>query len=476
MALPQLDTIKALASSHFGVAVESAIPLPFSGSNRRYFRISVNGNTYIAVVGDDVEENKTFLYLTQHFAERGISVPGVVAVSGDMAAYILEDLGTRDLFSVITDSAVEPAEKARVLKIALEKLVEIQVDGAVGLDFSRCYPQASFDPTTVMWDLNYFKYCFLKPSGIPFNEALLEKDFEWFANMLAAGEEGYFLYRDFQSRNVMVSDSGKLVFIDYQGGRRGPLLYDVASFIYQAKAGLSDELRSELFEHYLEALSLKVTIDKAEYRERLKLFVLFRTLQVLGAYGFRGYFEHKPHFLQSIPYALQNLRKMLTHNVVSGTYLAEVLTALASKLFGYEQLSPFDGLTVEVWSFSYRRGVPDDLSGNGGGFVFDCRAVYNPGRLPELGSLTGRDAEVIRFIESSPEMGNFLADTNSLVTASVSRYLERGFSNLMLSFGCTGGQHRSVYAAEAMARGIKAQYPRVRVVLHHRELGITEIM
>ncbi|HUW05934.1 MAG TPA: RNase adapter RapZ [Williamwhitmania sp.] len=476
MALPQLDIINALALSHFGVNPTCVVPLAFSGSNRRYFRIEVSGKTFIAVVGDDIEENKTFLYLTQHFAAKGIAVPKIEAVSKDQSAYILEDLGKQDLFSIITDSEVEVATKTSLLKRALEKLVDIQIDGAEGLDFMRCYPQPSFDATTVMWDLNYFKYCFLKPSGIYFNESLLENDFLWLAQTLATSEGNYFQYRDFQSRNIMVRDSGELVFIDYQGGRRGPLLYDAASFIYQAKAGLSEKLKTELFEHYLEVLSAKVAIDKASYRERFKLFVLFRTLQVLGAYGFRGYFEHKPHFLQSIPFAIKNLNEMLRQQLLEGTYLAEVLSNLTLKEFGGEQLAAFNGLTVEVWSFSYRRGVPDDLSGNGGGFVFDCRAVYNPGRSPELGSLTGRDKEVVAFIESSSEMENFLDGANQLANKSVERYLERGFTNLMLSFGCTGGQHRSVYAAEAMAHKIKSHYPEVRVVLHHRELGIIETM
>ena len=443
MALPQLDIINALALSHFGVIPTSVVPLAFSGSNRRYFRIGISGKTFIAVVGEDVDENKTFLYLTQHFTAKGIAVPKIETVNHDQSVYILEDLGKRDLFSIITDPEVELVTKISLLKKALKKLVEIQIDGAVGLDFSRCYPLPSFDVTTVMWDLNYFKYCFLKPEGIPFNEALLEQDLSCFANMLIEESGDFFLYRDFQSRNIMVSDSGELIFIDYQGGRRGPLLYDPASLIYQAKAKFSPSLRAELFEYYLEVLSTRITVDKQKYRERFKLFVLFRTLQVLGAYGFRGYFERKPHFLQSIPFAIENLRQLLKQKLPQIPYLAEVLTNITLKEPTVEQLAVYSGLTVEVWSFSYRRGVPDDLSGNGGGFVFDCRAVYNPGRSPELASLTGRDKEVVAFIESSSEMANFLDETNKLVNKSVERYLERGFTNLMVS--CLKRDSRKAY-------------------------------
>lgn len=474
MALFQKDILDALSIQHFGKVADSIIPLPASGSNRRYFRMAFGSQSVIGAVGEDVDENRAFFYLTQHFLSKGLPVPQLLAISSDSLSYLQEDVGKNDLFAYITDSAVPENVREAKMRDALSLLVKFQVEGANGLDFSKCYPQQEFDATTVMWDLNYFKYCFLKPSGINFNEQHLEAEFVSLAQALTVGNQPYFLYRDFQSRNIMMRENGDLVFIDYQGGRRGPLLYDPASFIYQAKAGLSPEMRQRLFEHYLDALSTVLPISKAAYRTNLKLFVLFRTLQVLGAYGYRGFFEKKPHFIQSVPFALSNLNLLLAEGVLEGTYLAELLASLVSCGLGVEQLEPFEGLTVDVWSFSYRKGTPEDYSGNGGGFVFDCRAVHNPGRLPHLASLTGRDAEVIHYLGESKEMDQFLLNAKELVDASVSRYMSRGFKNLMVSFGCTGGQHRSVYSAEGMAHHLKQKFPTIRVVLRHRELGITE--
>lgn len=474
MALFQKDILDSLSLQHFGKVADSIIPLPASGSNRRYFRMAFGSQSVIGAVGEDVDENRAFFYLTNHFQSKGLPVPQLLAVSSDSLSYLQEDIGRDDLFTYITNSAIAEEEREAKMREALSLLVKFQVEGAKGLDFSKCYPQEALDATTVMWDLNYFKYCFLKPSGINFNEQLLEKEFVSLAQALTVGNQPYFLYRDFQSRNVMMRQNGDLVFIDYQGGRRGPLLYDPASFIYQAKAGLSSAMRHRLFEHYMDALGAIFPIDKAENRTQLKLFVLFRTLQVLGAYGYRGFFEKKPHFIQSVPFALSNLKQLLLEGTLNGTYLAEVLTSLVGCEIGNEHLEPFEGLTVDVWSFSYRKGIPEDYSGNGGGFVFDCRAVHNPGRLPHLASLTGRDTEVIHYLDESKEMEKFLLNAKEIVDASVSRYVSRGFKNLMVSFGCTGGQHRSVYSAEHMTFHLKQKFPTVRVILRHREIGVTE--
>lgn len=474
MALSQKDILDALSLQHFGKLADSIIPLPASGSNRRYFRMAFGSQSVIGAVGEDVTENQAFFYLTNHFQSKGLPVPKLLVVSSDSSAYLQEDISRSDLFSYITNGSIPETDREAKMREALSILVQFQIEGAKGLDFSKCYPQQEFDATTVMWDLNYFKYCFLKPSGINFNEQQLENEFVSLAHTLTVGNQPYFLYRDFQSRNILIRENGDLVFIDYQGSRRGPLLYDPASFIYQAKAGLSPEMRQRLFEHYLDALSTILPINKEAYRNQLKLFVLFRTLQVLGAYGYRGFFENKPHFIQSVPFALSNLKQLLSEGVLEGTYLAEVLASLVSCGLGVEQLESFEGLTVDVWSFSYRKGTPEDYSGNGGGFVFDCRAVHNPGRLPHLASLTGRDAEVIHYLGESKEMDQFLLNAKELVDASVNRYVSRGFKNLMISFGCTGGQHRSVYSAENMAHHLKQKFPAIRVVLRHRELGITE--
>ncbi len=474
MALKQKEILDALSLAHFGKLAESIIPLPASGSNRRYFRMAFENKSVIGVVGEDVDENRAFFYLTNHFRSIGLPVPELFRVSDDSLSYLQEDVGTHDLFSFITDPSILMAEREAKMREALSLLVQFQIDGGECLDFHKCYPQESQDKTTVMWDLNYFKYCFLKPSGINFNEQILENEFVSLAETLTVGDDNYFLYRDFQSRNIMMKEDGGLVFIDYQGGRRGPLLYDPASFIYQAKAGLSSDVRDRLFDYYLKELGERISINVPDLRRQYKLFVLFRTLQVLGAYGYRGFFEKKPHFIQSVPFALSNLKQLLAEGALEGSYFAEVLTTLVNKGIGVEQLEPFDGLTVDVWSFSYRNGIPEDYSGNGGGFVFDCRAVHNPGRLPRLASLTGRDAEVANYLGESTEMASFLQSANQLIEASVKRYLARGFRSLVVAFGCTGGQHRSVYSAEAIAQQLRQYFPSVRVVLRHRELGITE--
>ena len=474
MALIQKDILDALSLKCLGKTADSIIPLPASGSNRRYFRMAFGSQSVIGAVGEDVEENIAFFYLTDHFSSKGLPVPKILGVSDDSFSYLQEDVGTHDLFSFVTNKSIPEAEREAKLREALSLLVKFQVNGAEGLDFSRCYPQESLDATTVMWDLNYFKYCFLKPSGVNFNEQLLETEFVGMAKELTAQASNYFLYRDFQSRNIMMRENGDLVFIDYQGGRRGPLLYDPASFIYQAKAELPSDMRERLFEHYLDVLSHTISINKESCKVQFKLFVLFRTLQVLGAYGYRGFFEKKPHFIQSVPFALSNLNQLLSEGVMADKYFAEVLAALVNSGIGIEQLEPFEGLTVDVWSFSYRKGIPEDYSGNGGGFVFDCRAVHNPGRLPHLASLTGRDNEVVHYLEESTEMESFLKNAKELIDVSVKRYVARGFRSLIVSFGCTGGQHRSVYSAEKMALHLKQQFPMVRVILRHRELGITE--
>ena len=359
----------------------------------------------------------------------------------------------------------------KLLTRTMQDLARFQFKGAEGMDFGKCYPQPEFNRRSALWDLSYFKYCFLKATGTEFQEDRLEDDFERMADTLAQASPRAFMYRNFQSRNVMISQESPH-FIDFQGGRRGPVLYDVASFLWQAKANFPDNLRRKLAEVYRQALQAYCPMDAADFENQLRLFVLFRTLQVLGAYGFRGYFEQKPHFLESIPYAIANLQALLEEPYPEYPYLCEVLKTMA----GQKQFAAACNrrkLTVRVMSFSYRKGIPEDPSENGGGYVFDCRGVHNPGRYDRYKPLTGRDEPVIRFLEEDGEILRFLEHTDALVDAHVERYLERGFTHLQVCFGCTGGQHRSVYSAQHTAEHLHRKYG-TRVELIHREQQIRE--
>lgn len=341
------------------------------------------------------------------------------------------------------------------------------------MDFGYCYPLAEFNRRSILWDLNYFKYCFLKTTGLEFQENLLEDDFEHMADALLQIQPQVFMYRDFQSRNVMLRE-GKPYFIDFQGGRKGPFYYDVASFLWQAKANYPDSLRQELIDEYLDALQPYHTIGKEQFLATLRHFVLFRTLQVLGAYGFRGYFEKKAHFIQSVPYAIENLRQLLETDFPEYPYLCLVLRKL-TELPQFASVHNRRKLTVRVMSFSYKKGIPEDPSGNGGGYVFDCRAVHNPGKYEQYKQLTGRDKPVIDFLEQDGEILRFLEHVDALVDAHVQRFLERGFTNLSICFGCTGGQHRSVYSAEHVAHHLNEKFG-VRIQLIHREQHIEQTL
>ena len=462
-----------------GHAPETIEPLAGAGSNRKYFRLK-GCPTLIGVYGTSADENRAFLYMSKHFAGKGLPVPCVRIASTDGMAYLQDDLGDVSLFQAIAQgrqTGAFKAEETTLLKRAIRLLPRFQYEGAEGMDFSACYPQAEFDRRSILWDLNYFKYCFLKATGIDFQEGLLEDDFGHMATTLLAAPHDTFMYRDFQSRNVMVCN-GHPFFIDFQGGRKGPALYDVASFLWQAKARFPQELREELMQTYLDAARpYGNTDDGKQFRDCLRHFVLFRTLQVLGAYGFRGYFERKPHFLQSIPYAIGNLRQLLAQDFQEYPYLASLLRQLAvlPQFGGNPATTPEKAqLTVEVISFSYKKGIPRDASGNGGGYVFDCRAIHNPGRYEAYKQLTGRDEPVIRFLEGNGEVFPFLEHAEALADAHVQRFLERGFTHLSICFGCTGGQHRSVYSAEHAARHIHEKFG-VRLRLIHRELNAEQI-
>ena len=465
-----IEDLQHLYQTYTGVAAETITELPSSGSNRRYFRLTGTQNL-IGVYGTSIEENNAFLYMAAHFRKKGLPVPEVYCVSADKTCYLQEDLGDTLLFNAIEKgrtTSVFSEEEKELLRKTIRLLPAIQFAG----DFSHCYPQPEFNQRSILWDLNYFKYCFLKATGLEFQEDKLEDDFQKMSDVLLRSSSATFMYRDFQSRNVMIKDD-KPWFIDFQGGRKGPFFYDVASFLWQAKAQYPDTLKKELLEEYIDALCKYKPVDREYFFSQLHHFVLFRTLQVLGAYGFRGYFEKKPHFIQSVPYAIENLRQLLRDEYPEYPYLCSVLRELTELKQFKDELKKRQ-LTVKVMSFAYKKGIPDDPTGNGGGYVFDCRAVNNPGKYERYKPFTGLDEPVIRFLEEDGEIFPFLEHAYALVDASVKRYMERGFSNLSVCFGCTGGQHRSVYSAQHTAEHLNRKFG-VKVVLIHREQNIEQI-
>ena len=467
------ENLQKLYQQYTGVPAEEIIEMPASGSNRRYFRLT-GVQSLIGVYGTSVEENEAFLYMAEHFKRKNLPVPQVRCVSEDKLFYLQEDLGDTLLFHAIEKGRITNSfseEEKELLRKTIRLLPAIQFAGAEGFDFNHCYPQPEFNQRSILWDLNYFKYCFLKAVGLEFQENRLEDDFQKMSEILLSSSSSTFMYRDFQSRNVMIKD-GEPWFIDFQGGRKGPYFYDIASFLWQAKAKYPDSLRDELLDEYIKSVSKYKTIDRIFFFSQLRHFVLFRTLQVLGAYGFRGYFEKKPHFIQSVPFAIENLRQLLREDYPEYPYLCSVLRELCDMKQFKDDLKKRQ-LTVKVMSFAYKKGIPNDPTGNGGGFVFDCRAVNNPGKYERYKPFTGLDEPIIKFLEDDGEIFPFLENAYALVDASVKRYMERGFSNLMVCFGCTGGQHRSVYSAQHMAEHLNKKFG-VKVELIHREQNIEQ--
>lgn len=464
-----MDRLFSLFRGHYGRNHQYVRPLTGSASNRQYFRLGDDQSSCIGVIGVNPDENRAFIAMAAHFRLKGIPVPEVYAASDDAVAYIQEDVGDVALFGMIGSEASED-----ILCRTIRCLPDIQFKGAEDFDFSICHPIRRFDRRLVLFDLNYFKYCFLKPSGLEFDENRLQDDFERLADDLTAVGADTFMYRDFQARNVMVKD-GNPCFIDFQGGMQGPIYYDVASFIWHARAGYSQELKMKMLDAYLDALSAYVSIGREEFIDTLRLFVLFRTMQVLGAYGFRGLVEQKAAFVVNIPEALASLASQLEAPFESYPYLDSVLRRLAA-LPRFARAQQDGKLEVKVYSFSFKKGIPQDLSGNGGGYVFDCRSIHNPGRYEPYKKLTGRDKPVIDFLEEDGEITGFLEHVYGVVDPHVETFSSRGFTSLMVSFGCTGGQHRSVYCAEHLAHHLADKYPHVRVRLIHREQKIEEIL
>ena len=453
----------------------SVLTLPQHGSYRQYYRINGKDKAVIGVWNADIKENLAFLDFTKTFYKLGINVPKILIEDETKEYYLLTDLGDTTLFEFLNQErkSTEFTDKMiSVYKQVLEELPKFQILAADKIDYKKCYPRDRFDKQSMMWDLNYFKYYFLKLAKVPFDEQLLEEDFQTFSDYLLKTETNYFLYRDFQSRNIMLKDE-KVWFIDYQGGRRGALQYDVASLLYDAKAVIPQNVRTQLLDFYIDNLKNYISVNNNEFKGFYYGYVIIRILQAMGAYGFRGFYEKKEHFLQSIPHAIENL-KWILQNVklpVELPHLMKVLEGITES----EELKKFatkkniaNNLLVTINSFSYKRGIPTDKSGNGGGFVFDCRALNNPGRLEEYKDKTGKHVDVIDFFKEDAEMEAFNSSVLLIVRPSIERYMERGFTNLMINFGCTGGQHRSVYCAEKMFQTITSRY-NVKTQINHTE-------
>ena len=448
--------------------------LPLSGSVRKYFRIRVSGTTIIGVYSDNPAENRAFLSFTKHFRDKGLNVPEILFEDLNNNVYLLEDLGDILLYDEVISRKKDtpiPGRLKRLYQKTLDHLVRFQVDGFDGLDLSVCVPRPAFDKQSVMWDLHYFKYYVLKLFNIPFDEQALEDEFNKLADYLTDQEYNFFLYRDFQSRNILVHKED-LYFVDYQGGRRGPLQYDLASILFEAKTDLPPEVREELLDYYTGLISSRLQINGELFKGDYYHFVFVRILQALAAYGLRGYVENKALFLESYPYALRNLEWLLSANLLSLS-LPETLGSLR-KVLELKELRGYSRdeskLQISINSFSYKKGIPKDMSGHGGGFVFDCRALPNPYRSEDLRNLTGRDDPVIQFMDDKVEVNDFMEHVCSVIGQAVSNYRSRGFNSLMVSFGCTGGQHRSVYCADRLARFIWKKHG-VETQVVHRELS-----
>ena len=470
-----VNSIKILFEKWANERVVDIYPLSESGSNRKYYRISGTTKIAIGVFNPDINENRAYISFTDHFFKKKLKVPHVYAHQLMNNIYLIEDFGDTTLYTIAEKEISAGSlsnETFELFKEALKNLVRFQIKGGQGLDYSLCYPRDKFDKQSILWDLNYFKYYFLKLAKISFNEQKMEGDFNTFSRILLSADSEYFMYRDFQSRNIMVRD-GKIFFIDYQGGRKGALQYDVASFIFQAKLNLSDKIREALLSFYLDELKKYIKVDARLFKKYYYSFVLIRILQTLGTYGFRGYYENKAHFLLSIPYAIKNLKWMVENNHLPKNI--PELTRSINLILENESLNKIESknekqkLKVAINSFSYKEGIPKDFTGNGGGFVFDCRSLENPGRYPEYKNSTGKDSVVINFLNNKNDVKEFLNSVYRIADASVKTYIEKDFKNLMINFGCTGGQHRSVYCAENLARHLSQKFDIV-IELNHSEL------
>ncbi|HTQ96580.1 MAG TPA: RNase adapter RapZ [Candidatus Acidoferrum sp.] len=473
-----MDVLKKLFEERFRKQVGHVQPLQgdLSASGRKIIRLSAGATTAIGILYNVREENTAFLSFSKHFRKHGLPVPEIYGEDLDQNAYLEQDLGDTTLFELLSKNRSGDQIDSAVLEAyrkAVAVLPRFQVEAGRDLDYSVCYPRGSFDRQSINWDLNYFKYYFLRLAAIPFNEQALEDDFTRLTDFLLTAPSDYFLYRDFQSRNIMLLE-GEPYFVDYQGGRKGALQYDIASLLYDAKADLPPQVRQQLLDDYLDVLGNFIHLDRDAFLHHYHAYVYARILQALGAYGFRGFYERRAHFLQSVPYALKNLRWLL-HNVKLPIELPTLMGAFQSMLASEKLLglaTEAQNLTVRVYSFSFHRGLPKDESGNGGGFVFDGRSLPNPGREERFKPLTGKDAPVMEYLNQQESVHQYLASVMSLTDASINNYQQRGFKNLMVSFGCTGGQHRSVYLAEQFAKRLQG---RSGITVEVRHLGLEQL-
>jgi len=457
-----------------GEQVIAVQPLPSSGSLRSYFRMQSANQHAIGAYNPDRYENRAFLEFSKHFRSAGLNVPEIYRENETECIYLLEDLGSTTLFAYINQHRQGKdlnEDIINIYKTIVTELPNFQIKAGRNLNFTLCYPRQQFDQQSMLWDLNYFKYCFLKPMRIAFNEQSLEEDFQTLSDYLLQTETDYFMYRDFQSRNILLKD-GVPFYIDYQGGRKGALQYDLASLLYDARAEIPDSVREMLIAEYFKTISKYFKIQSKTFLKYFQGYVLLRIMQAMGAYGFRGLYEKKELFLQSIPRALINLSVLLNavQLPIKIPSLWKALENLAqSKLPEQFPVNP-EILNVIINSFSYRKGIPLDPSEHGGGFVFDCRAIHNPGRYESFANLTGKDAAVGKFLEKESKVQKFLKPVFTLVDQTVEEYLQRKFTSLTVSFGCTGGRHRSVYCAEALADHLQSKFAALQISINHLEL------
>lgn len=476
----KLDLIRNIFMQWHGSKADFIQKLPQTASYREYYRISFQDQTVIGVFNEDLKENEAFISFSNTFNEMNLNVPKVLYNDLDNNVYLLNDLGDVNLYSIIYANKHDYNSSPELIELYKKSLVQLQkfqISADKKLDYSYCYPRAKFDRQSILWDLNYFKYDFLKLGRIGFDEQLLENDFHKFSEFVASVKTDYFLYRDFQSRNIMVKDN-EIYFIDFQGGRKGALQYDVASLLYDAKAEIPNPLREELLSYYLDKLESDYGLSRSEFMKSFYAFVLIRIMQAMGAYGFRGLFEKKVHLIKSILPARKNLKYLLENGKLDfgiphlHSVFENIITSDEFNIYE-DRILPNNKLSVTITSFSYKREIPIDLADNGGGYVFDCRGLNNPGRHLEFKLLNGRDAKVIKFLKENSDVDYYLSHIFPIVESTIETYLDRGFKDLMINFGCTGGQHRSVYCADKMYDHIKSKYD-INVFLSHIEQGIKE--
>ncbi len=476
--MKEKELIIALFKNKFNLLPKKIEELPLSGSDRKYYRLFFDDQkSCIGVYNFDNKENIAFIEFTKTFLLNNLNVPKIIDVDLDNKVYLLEDLGNTTLFSLLEKERVVnkiPNNIIEFYKKSLSQLVELQL--IKNFDYSNCYPRESFDKQSMIWDLSYFKYYFLKLAKIGFNEQLLENDFDKLTEYLLSTNTNYFMFRDFQARNIMIKDD-EVYFIDYQGGRKGALQYDLASILFNSKANLPEETRNLLYNYYINELKKSIAVDEKSFKNYFYGYSLIRLLQAMGAYGFRGFYERKLYFLNSIPFALNNLQSIIK-NFPLINELPELKNAINEiltnkELKKYSEIKLGDRIHINITSFSYKKGLPVDNTEHGGGYIFDCRAVHNPGRIEEFKRLTGIDVEVKEFLDNEPDMINFLNNVFDLADKHIKKYLKRNFNYISFNFGCTGGQHRSVYSAERLFDFINSNFD-VDIYLEHREQNITK--